>query len=232
MPDPIAVVAAEKRELAFLHRRANPDCMFIETGEGVENAERGLRSLLQRHKVRAVVGVGYAGGLSPSLRIGDLVIAREVRGCIQAVPTAELLSAAQGVRVEGAAICCGTFITVNEVVGEARRKQRLAAQLGENEIGCVDMESSAIAQVCREEGIPFLIIRCISDVLNEDLPVDFNRCRGRDGRISGLKVVWAALRHPRAFKGLWKLRQRSCLCAEHLALFTERLIRVIPPLDL
>lgn len=38
---------------------------------------------------------------------------------------------------------------------------------------CVEMEGAAVAQVCYEHAIPFVIIRTISDVANEQSPVDF-----------------------------------------------------------
>lgn len=38
---------------------------------------------------------------------------------------------------------------------------------------CVEMEGAAVAQVCYEHGIPFVIIRTISDAANEESHVDF-----------------------------------------------------------
>lgn len=40
---------------------------------------------------------------------------------------------------------------------------------------CVEMEGAAVAQVCYEHQIPFLIIRTISDNADHSAPVDFNR---------------------------------------------------------
>jgi len=42
-------------------------------------------------------------------------------------------------------------------------------------IACVEMEGAAVAQVCYEFGIPFTIIRTISDTANENSGIDFTK---------------------------------------------------------
>jgi nucleoside phosphorylase len=202
---PLLVVAALARELAPLGRDARGGIALIETGEGVRNAERAVRSWLERRDARAVLGIGFAGALSSSLRVGDCVIARDVRGAGHAgesfASSSALLSAAEQVRIDG--LRFGTAITVDEIVGKAVEKRRLAALLAQDEIGCLDMESSAIARVCSERGVPFLVARTITDLLDEDLPM-----------------------RPQSLKGLIELKRRSEACAENLASFVLQMLRL------
>jgi adenosylhomocysteine nucleosidase len=227
---PLAVVAALKRELLPLGRKAHHNLALIETGAGAQNAERHLRWWLERSRTRAVIGIGFAGALSPSLQVGDLMVARKVlggNGEKLAANSAPLISAVGQMGLDGLAVRFGTIITANKIAGESKDKRSLAVALPANEIGCVDIESSAVAKVCTEHHIPFLIVRCITDVFDEDLPIDFNRCRNSDGDLSYVKVLKAALLNPRSFKGLWELRRRSQACAEQLALFVQRLLPFI-----
>jgi len=220
------VAAAMDQELAPLRSRALPNLQLFKTGIGIEKAAGNLRRCLEQTRVRAVLGIGFAGGLSPGLQAGELVIARRVRGSVTVPASPELLAVAEEVRLHGTAIHFGTLVTVDQVLGDSEAKKSLAASLERHEAGCVDMESSAIAQVCSEHRISFLIARCITDTRDEDLPIDFNLCRTSDGAIDATKVLLSALGSPKAFAGLWRLHKRSKYCAETLALFVEEFLRL------
>src|SRR3990172_8347745 len=92
---PWAVVAALPQELAPLKRISHQNLSLIETGMGSENADRSLRAHLRKQEFAGVLGIGLAGALSPSLRIGDLVIGQEVHGESQYTATPRLLDAAR-----------------------------------------------------------------------------------------------------------------------------------------
>ncbi len=220
---PILVVAALNRELAALAGEPHPGLALLETGEGIVNAERHLEAWLDRGQARAVVSIGFAGALSPSLRVGDLVVAEEVRDA-SAMPDAKLLAAARRAQTGQPWIHFGLALTSREILWQAESKRALAASLAENEIGAVDMESTAIANVCGKRGLPFLVARSITDLLDEDLPLDFNQYRNCDGRVDQKRVVRAALLRPSSIKGLLDLRKRSKLCAERMAEFVRRLV--------
>ena len=224
-PAPILVVAALNYELEKLRRAAHTSVALLETGEGVANARRHLESWLEQSAARAVLSIGFAGALSASLRVGDLVIASDIHGSRER-PDSMLLAVAEQVRMEWP-VHLGVAVTSNEILWQAESKRALAASLATSEIGFVDMESTAIAGVCTRRQVPFLIIRSISDLLDEDLPLDFNQYRDRNGSVDPAKVVNAALLRPAALKGLFELRKRSRLCADRLADFVERLIPFI-----
>lgn len=216
---PILVIAALSYELEKLN---GAGLVLLETGEGVVNAERHLEAWLEQGAARAVLSIGFAGALSSSLQVGDLVIANDIRDSKER-PDPTLLSAATQVQMD-VPVHFGVALTSHEILWQAESKRALARSLGANEIGFVDMESTAIAGVCARGGVPFLIARSITDLLDEDLPLDFNQYRDPDGRVDPKKVVKAALLRPAAFKGLLDLRKRSRICADRMAKFVQRLV--------
>jgi adenosylhomocysteine nucleosidase len=67
----------------------------------------------------------------------------------------------------------GLIGSADEFIDSAARLQELKSFLPD--LLAVEMEGAAVAQVCFEFGIPFAVIRTISDNANEHAPLDFMR---------------------------------------------------------
>lgn len=65
----------------------------------------------------------------------------------------------------------GDIASGDQFFSSIRQKQPLHATLPSTL--CVEMEGAAVAQVCYEHGLPFAIIRTISDVADETSHIDF-----------------------------------------------------------
>lgn len=116
----------------------------------------------------------------------------------------------------GLPVRTGRFVSVPIVVGQAQEKRRLSQAAGAI---ALDMESQALGAVAWQQGVPFAIVRTVSDLLDEDLPLDFNQFLRPLGWPKGLRQVLA---HPGSLTGLNRLRKQSGLAAERLTdLFTR-----------
>lgn len=235
----ILIVAALQREIAPLARKRLSDVELLVTGEGRANAERALRQWLEQKSADAVICMGLAGALSIRLQVGDLLIDKQTSlGAIlsekiaaqrfQTLATDRPLNhpASEPSADDFSPLHFGNILTVDEILNAAG-KGRLAATLEPDEVACVEMESAAIAKLCLEKQIPVLLLRAISDLRDEDFPIDFNACRNRDGRVSTAKVWQQVLRKPQAIAGLLQFNRRVNLCAERLALFVEQAILLL-----
>jgi len=66
-------------------------------------------------------------------------------------------------------------------------KENLSAILPE--VLCVEMEGAAVAQVCFEYQIPYVIIRTISDGANDDSVVDFKEFVAQVASKFGVEII-------------------------------------------
>jgi len=112
--------------------------------------------------------------------------------------------------VIGSTVRSGPVVSLSTVLCRAVDKQRLSRQTGAI---AVDMESAAIAEVARTHGVPFAVVRTVSDVADEDLPLDFNVFLKPWGWVRGIGAV---ILTPSSLAGLNRLRRQSRLAAERL----------------
>jgi adenosylhomocysteine nucleosidase len=150
------------------------DIVLLKCGVGKVNAAIGTTLLHQYYSPQYLIHIGSAGGIQPDAKIGDVIVATEIRyhdvdltafgreyGQIPNMPTAfipalqliENIQKLKKVRVLTGLIVSGdSFI---QDVDTLRKKFPSAL--------AVEMESGAIAQACYQFQIPFAVICSISD---------------------------------------------------------------------
>ena len=105
-------------------------------------------------------------------------------------------------------------LSIDRVAVTATEKCALRASSG---AAAVEMEAAAVARKAGEWGVPFYCIRAVSDTAFDDMPLDFNRYRDREGRFSRSRIALAALARPfTALPALLRLDHNCRLAAEAL----------------
>jgi len=142
--------------------------MICQTGIGIR-ARDAAEAALARYAPTVALSVGVAGGLSPKLRAGDLVVCERVDheshrnsgADTTVVSHAGLMegavAAARGMRLS---VSTGSSITVDDLAVGADEKSAHHAWKG-HEI--VEMESFWIGEAASKRGLAFLAVRTISD---------------------------------------------------------------------
>ncbi|MDX1501950.1 MAG: hypothetical protein R3325_06265, partial [Thermoanaerobaculia bacterium] len=179
-------------------------------GPGAGRAERRLKRLLAGVRPERLIFLGIAGGLSPTLAVGDLVQASEVVG-----PGGERFRPTAPAWISAARP--GTLATAPRVLVRAAEKAELWERLGRPAVAAVDMETAVWARLADRHTVPWAALRAISDPAEESLPLDFNRYLDAEGGVSGLRVALAALPRPVRMARLLDLRRRLRRVAELLA---------------
>jgi len=156
---------------------------LLRTGIGLTRAHSVAQQLLADTSWDLVISTGFAGSLNNSFQVGSLLLGDEVvyQSTPKESPSGEnfpipcdstWVNRAKNVELMvQSPIQVGRFISVDRILTLAKDKQAL----GRSTAGiAVDMESGAIGTVAQQCGVPFMIIRAISDDVDEDLPLDFS----------------------------------------------------------
>lgn len=128
-------------------------------GDSLPSRQR-LDNALQTAHPRYIISAGYAGGLGPALRTGDLLLGEN-----HSNPA--LLAAARATLAEDPPHV-GTLLTQTVVAETAADKAALHASTGASG---VDMETAWIGEICAGAGVPLLSLRVISDAADLSFPV-------------------------------------------------------------
>ena len=149
---------------------------IVQSGPGRERAARATHALIDGHRPGVVISAGFAGALEATLRRGDIVAADCFVDEAGRELTADraLLSAAErrGARV-------GRLLTVDRVIRSSEEKLALGRK---HAALAADMETLAVAEVCRDRQQPFLALRVINDAADDALPDDVRAALGADRR--------------------------------------------------
>ena len=175
-------------------------CVMAHGGVGKVDAAHAAQILIMHYGVEALVFTGVAGGIDPDLGIGDIVISEDVvhHDYGQILPNQFIPFDTMGYPADSILVVLAQRASANvklETIPESIRGERAtpSVTLGRVATGdqfisseekrlwiektfnadCVEMEGAAVAQICTIHGIPFVIIRSLSDLANEEAEVDF-----------------------------------------------------------
>ena len=197
------VCFAVAEECSTFKRRlwASNDIQVLISGMGRRNARQMFNDALRTSRPRLVLTCGFAGALKPGLNVGDVLFDEDPQ-------------AACGETLRSLGATRAVFHCSERVAVTAAEKIALHQETGAD---AVEMESGVIRGLCREQSIPALTLRAISDRAEEDLPIDFNKVLTPDSRLSPIKFAAALARSPGAIPGLIELRRNCAIAARRLS---------------
>lgn len=179
--------------MEFYRGRINgKEAVVVRSGIGKVNAAVCAQILADRYEVSAIVNTGIAGSLDGKIDIGDIVLSTDALQHdmdatnfgypLGQIPRMEVLSFQADRRLlELARTCCkevnpdihvyeGRVVSGDQFVSSQEKKEWLIRNFKGS---CTEMEGAAIAQAAYLNGIPFLIIRAISDKADNSATMDY-----------------------------------------------------------
>lgn len=219
----VAMVAALEREVDKLVRpwqavermHEGRDFKFFENGSSVlvcggiggEAARRATEAVIALYAPELVQSVGFAGGLDPNLKVGDIFLPSRV------------IDARDGSSLEMPA-GCGVLVSADSVAG-AKQKAKLAKSYGAQ---AVDMEAAAVARGAQARGVGFTAVKAISDEYNFAMPEMDRFFDGKGQFRKGRFVIFAAVR-PWLWLRVIQLARNSAKASRTLCVELDRYIR-------
>ncbi|HEX4546662.1 MAG TPA: hypothetical protein VH110_09895 [Candidatus Acidoferrum sp.] len=190
------------------------------TGMGGENAKKAIGTILQEQH-DFCVSTGLAGALDPDLKLGEIVVGR---GAESADRTRKAESDPELVRFALAlgARAVNVFVTSDTIVATGGEKELLSTSGG-----VVEMETQHILAAARQSCLPAVAVRAISDVAEEDLPVDFERIADSHGHVKVGGLLRELALHPHRLPLLVRFGRQSRAAAGALADFLDRYIPAV-----
>jgi len=168
------------------------EVVVVRSGIGKVNAGICTQILADIYKIDAVINTGVAGSLKNEINIGDIVLSTDALyhdmdatgfgydpGVVPRMETSvfqaskELLKLAKDVCAKvnpEVGIFEGRVASGDQFISDKAAKERIIGQFGAY---CTEMEGAAIAHVAYLNGIPFLIIRAISDKADNSATMDY-----------------------------------------------------------
>lgn len=159
-------------------------------GVGKVNAAVCAEAMILRYAPDCLINVGVAGGLATELKIGDIAVATGVvehdmdtspigdpKGFITGINMVEMKTdpritdmISDAVAKIGINSKRGIIASGDQFIAADAQRQTI---IGNFNAIAAEMEGASIGHVCTMNGVPFAVIRAISDGANSDSHMDF-----------------------------------------------------------
>jgi len=196
-PRPVLIVTGLVQEARIA---AGPGMIVICSSSDPQQL-RALLATLDSSTFRGVISFGVAGGLDPSLKSGDIVVATEVLAgdtrFLAGLALNEEMIASAALRRRR--VVRGGLAGVEQVVAATACKAALHSETG---AAAVDMESHIAAAYATAAGLPFAALRVISDPASRALPALAKSALKPNGAIDLRKILRGGARNPAALRAL------------------------------
>ena len=173
-------------------RIGDKNVVIVKCGMGKVNAGVCANTLINDFGCTRIINTGVAGSLDNDIDIGDIVVSVDTvqhdfdvtylgfdKGEVPytehyAFPADEDLRAAATEAVKKAApdvkVFEGRVCTGDQFISEKKQKDKITSEFGGL---CCEMEGAAIGQMCFLNDTPYVVIRAISDKVDETELVDY-----------------------------------------------------------
>ncbi len=171
------------------------DVVVVKSGVGKVNAALCAQRLIMNYKCTNIINTGIAGALASGLKVMDFVVSKDAvyhdmdatgfgykKGQIPQMDAyafnadESMISAVKEAfnnseLAKNYSIIEGRIATGDQFISDKAIKNEIKTNF---DPACVEMEGAAIAHACHLSKVPFVIIRCMSDMADDVITDDYN----------------------------------------------------------
>jgi adenosylhomocysteine nucleosidase len=199
----------------------NKACILVRSGVGKNAMKSAVDYCLANYDISSCLNVGYAGGTTPYMNPGDLLIATTVVDAekqVSFIPQNFLIDKAEAVcKALDIKAMRGGLATMDEVISTPHEKAFIGT---EHEVLALDMESSAFMEQCQEKKVPCIVVRAILDPLDTVLP-DMGDVLSENGKISAGQIATHLVNKPKDILSLPKIEYCAIKARESITSFVN-----------
>jgi adenosylhomocysteine nucleosidase len=205
--------------------------LALQTGMGQPRTEAALDWILGqplmggvRYRPKLVLSAGFSGALQEEFQVGDIILATEVASSDgkswPATWPAENAAGEWRPRLHR-----GRVLSVPTLIGSSEEKETLGRV---HQAAAVDMETAAVARLCRKRDVSFGCVRVILDDLQTPLSSRLVSLVS-GGRVSPLRALTALVCAPSLGVEFRRLARQSRFAAEQLGKALGELLTLTLP---
>ena len=212
----------------FFESASMPNVVVVEGGMGREKAERATRLLIDKCGPDLIVSAGFAGGVTPEARVGDVFICNQ----LWALPGPATFWTEDGAQsrtlingdlmkrlsesIESVAESCtwGGCLTVDQLVYNHDLKWWIGDTFL---VDVIDMESYWVSEIATERGLPHLVVRTVLDPMEQRLPPFVSEAAADEKTRTLIRGAAHIVRHPGDLNKLVHLLSQVRCASEQLA---------------
>lgn len=223
-------ISGEVSFALFLAGHASHEILIIQTGMGRHAAEAALQHIIREHKPDLVLSIGFCGALQAGVKPGDLIWSTET----MLIPERRSdgmrhanLPVTHGIGrklAEHVDLRKGVFITTERRLAKEQVRSMLPRDAA---LFACDMETFYIAEICRTKGVPFLALRAVTDLSDEDIPAELFSVVDGYGIYRPAKALMLLIGRPRLIPYCIKLGINSEKASRNLWHAVKVLLKVL-----
>lgn len=187
-------------------------------GVGRAGAQAAAEDLIAQG-ANLLISWGTAGGLSPGMAAGTLILGDRIISREEVFETDRIWREHFYSHLANITVHCGAVVEAEHIIASTSAKAQLFSL---HQAVAVDMESAAIARVAKQAGAPFLAIRSIVDAADFALPEWLTDCLDPTGKIKVAPLIKYLCHQPRRLFTVLHLAQsfaRAEVCLRNVAQF-------------